>query len=216
MKESAESIQSPDLAAACLAERARIARLAREAVLEGDYDHPVFGEGNLPSPLLLVGEAPGREEAASGRPFVGRAGRQLNALLAAAGIDRQDVYVTNVVKFRPVVRGKNSVRNRTPSREEWHAGLPLLKTELEAASPKWIATLGNTPLSAMLTIGELEKKPVGVLHGTVISMQVGGREYRLFPLYHPASGIYNPALLPVMEADAVKLGAWIAGTVKIM
>ena len=84
------------------AERARLSGLSTQN--NGDYLNPVFGEGPLTPHLMLIGEAPGREEAAAGHPFVGKAGRQLNELLELAGIARGDVFVTNAVKFRPIKR----------------------------------------------------------------------------------------------------------------
>ena len=84
------------------AERGRLSALIEKN--DGDYASPVFGEGPYSPKLMLIGEAPGREEAEAGRPFVGKAGRQLNELLNKASINRQDVFVTNAVKFRPVRR----------------------------------------------------------------------------------------------------------------
>ena len=106
------------------AERARLSGLSTQN--NGDYLNPVFGEGPLTPHLMLIGEAPGREEAAAGHPFVGKAGRQLNELLELAGIARGDVFVTNAVKFRPIKRGARSVANRTPTAKELASGEELL------------------------------------------------------------------------------------------
>ena len=88
-------------------------RIAETADGRGDYSHPVFGEGPVNPLVMLIGEAPGGDEAKQGRPFVGKAGKQLDALLSGAGIDRSRVYITNTVKFRPVNVKPKSVSNRT-------------------------------------------------------------------------------------------------------
>ncbi len=189
-------------------ERARLAALdGRAGAPQGDYAHPVFGAGDPDAQLLFVGEAPGREEAASGLPFVGRAGGQLDMLLAAAGIARQQAYVTNVVKYRPVVRGERSVRNRTPVRREMLEALEVLRLEVDAVRPKTIVTLGNTPLTALLLIADLPRQTIGNLHGRPQAILLAPQlAMTLFPLYHPASGIYNRMLLPTMEQDMLALG----------
>ena len=105
------------------AERLRIAAIGDD---RGDYQNPVFGEGPDEPVVMFIGEAPGGEEAATGRPFVGKAGKQLNELLTEAGIDRSRVYVTNAVKFRPVNRKPRSVSNRTPSGAELRQDCPCL------------------------------------------------------------------------------------------
>ena len=117
------------------ADRARLSGLSTQD--NGDYMNPVFGEGPLTPNLMLIGEAPGREEAAAGHPFVGKAGRQLNELLELAGIARGDVFVTNAVKFRPVKRGARSVANRTPTAKELASGEELLKSEIMAFHPRY-------------------------------------------------------------------------------
>lgn len=183
-------------------ERARIAALAG-GKYEGDFASPVFGEGSPDSPLMLIGEAPGASEAAEGRPFVGKAGAQLDRLLAGAGIDRSRVFVTNAVKYRPTRnRGRS---NRTPTAAELRPALPSLAAELGAASPLITATLGNTPLRALCMLAGAEPVAIGAAHGRVLKLRIGGREYSVFPLYHPASCIYNRGLIDILNADVVKL-----------
>ena len=173
---------------------------------KGDYSHPVFGEGPANPLLLFIGEAPGAQEAEQGRPFVGKAGRQLDDMLQWAGIDRASAYVTNAVKYRPIRPGARGMRNRTPDRAERKEGLALLKKEILLLRPRWIATLGNTPLSSMNALCAQELDTVGKAHGTVFRVCVDSYACRLFPLYHPASVIYNPALEPVLKADLHNLG----------
>lgn len=189
-------------------ERARLSALIAADTPAGDYARPVFGEGNAESAtVLFVGEAPGGEEAASGRPFVGKAGKQLDALLTLAGIDREAIYITNVVKYRPVTRSEKSVRNRTPGPREIAASLPLLHLEVAVLRPQCIVTLGNTPLFALLQLGgQGDRQTIGALHGRATALTADNCQTMLFPLYHPASGIYNRSLVPVMEQDIRALG----------
>lgn len=209
MNESARNTLPHKLMEAYAAEARRLLALAESSTLGGDYAHPVFGEGAVPAFSMLIGEAPGKEEAASGHPFVGKAGKQLNALLCNAGIQRETLFVTNAVKYRPVVRGPRSTRNRTPANREVGEALPLLEREIALVGPKLLVTLGNTPLKAVLQLFGMPEQTVGMLHGTLLSLEKNGEPILLFPLYHPASGIYNPANIPVMEADVKKLAVTV-------
>lgn len=176
---------------------------------EADLAHPVFGEGNAEHPLIMfIGEAPGREEAASGRPFVGKAGKQLDNMLLTADIDRQRVFVTNTVKYRPITKHESTVCNRTPSVKEIKGGLEALSSEIDIVSPTVIATLGNVPLKALSLLGTGEKLTVGDVHGMPRPAFINGRMLMLFPLYHPAASIYYRELKPVMERDLINLGAF--------
>lgn len=197
-------------------ERERLRPLAEKDSPAGEYLHPVFGAGALPSPVMLVGEAPGAEETRLSRPFSGRAGKHLDGLLAATRIPREALYITNVVKYRPVVRTERSTRNRTPTREEIAASLPLLLEEIRLVRPKVVVTLGNTPLWAVLALAALPPATVGRLHGRPVPLRLAGAERELFPLYHPASGIYNRSLLPIMERDTAALGEHLVKAAEIV
>lgn len=188
------------------AERTRLLALCDTDAPAGMYDSPVFGEGPETPFLVLVGEAPGAEETKLSRAFVGKAGRQLDELLQVAGIPRDEVYITNAVKYRPVTVSARSMRNRTPGREEIQSSLPLLREELLLLRPRCIATLGNVPLFAVLSLFGQHKKVIGDAHGCALSAAMGEWNTTLFPLYHPASTIYNRALLPVCFTDAEALG----------
>jgi DNA polymerase len=190
------------------AERERLAALENPS-RAGDYAHPVFGQGPENPALMLIGEAPGREEAQTGTPFVGKAGRQLDEMLELAGIDRRNVFVTNAVKFRPVNIKLRGISNRTPQRSEVLASLPLLRAEIALVSPRFIATLGNTPLYATSALGGSKPPVVGDVHGQAQTVAIDAARYALFPLYHPASGIYNRELIPIMKEDLVRLGALV-------
>ncbi len=187
-------------------ERARLFSLATEDTPQGEYFKPVFGEGKPGAQILLIGEAPGAEETKLGHPFVGKAGKQLDALFCRFGVMREDAFITNVVKYRPVVRSDKSTRNRTPQPAEVKAALPLLKAELLHLSPRLILTLGNTPLKAVFALAGEKPPVIGTAHGKTHSLVIENTVMTLIPLYHPASGIYNRALVEVMEQDAAFVG----------
>ena len=187
-------------------ERERLGRLAALDQPQGEYARPVFGQGTPNAKVLLIGEAPGSEETKLGRPFVGKAGRQLDELFCLFGITRENAYSTNVVKYRRVVRSPRSVRNRTPSPSEVESSLSLLQKEIELIRPDVLCTLGNTPLKAVYRLTGERPEVVGNVHGTRIPITTtGGVSFELIPLYHPASGIYNRALIGVMREDAEKV-----------
>lgn len=154
----------------------------------------VFGEGNIGAPVMMIGEAPGEQESLQGRPFVGKAGKNLDAFLEGAGLERSALYVSNTVKFRPTKRSAaGRVVNRPPTQEEIKLFLPWLLREIELVGPRYVLTLGNVPLKALLGRAAV----IGELHGRFIDWN--GRS--LFPMYHPASVIYNPSLKAVYRAD---------------
>lgn len=188
------------------AERARLFTLAQKDDPQGEYRKPVFGEGGHGAKILLVGEAPGAEETKLGHPFVGKAGKQLDALFCRFGVMREDAFITNVVKYRPVVRSEKSVRNRTPGPLEIKAALPLLAREIELVHPDLILTLGNTPLKALFALAGEKPPVIGTAHGRILPLKIGALDVSLIPLYHPASGIYNRRLVEVMEQDAAFVG----------
>ncbi len=193
-------------------ERARLFSLAAKDDPQGEYRKPVFGEGGRGSKILLIGEAPGAEETKLGHPFVGKAGKQLDALFCRFGVMRADAFITNVVKYRPVVRSEKSTRNRTPLPAEVKAALPLLRTELLHIAPRLILTLGNTPLKAVFALAGQKPPSIGLAHGAIQTLTIEGETFSLIPLYHPASGIYNRSLVEVMEKDA----AYVGETVRTM
>ena len=160
----------------------------------------VFGEGPMKPCLMLIGEAPGEQETLQGRPFVGKAGKNLDRFLELAGLNREDIYIANAVKIRPTRVGKTGrLSNRPPTREEVQLFRPWLLREIEAVQPRVIATLGNVPLCAVTG----RRLTIGAVHGRMIESGVEGLP--LFALYHPASLIYNRALEPVYEQDVREL-----------
>ena len=182
--------------------RQELENFVRE-VYEGERKVLVFGEGPLHARVMLVGEAPGEREALEGRPFVGRAGKNLDAFLEGARIRREELYVTNAVKFRPVrTSPAGRTVNRPPTQEEIRLFMPWLAREIALVAPRCVVTLGNVPLRAV-TGGRLS---IGDVHGHILEAQ--GRP--LFPLYHPASVLYNPALREIYASDAAALAQWLA------
>lgn len=162
----------------------------------------VFGEGCHPNPvLMLVGEAPGEQETLQGRPFVGKAGKNLSAFLETIGLERSALYVSNVVKVRPTkMSAAGRLVNRPPSREEKELFTPWLMREIAIVRPDALVTLGNVALQAFV------QDTVGNCHGSWMRAVVSppqGEAFTLplFPLYHPASVIYNRSLEQVYQQD---------------
>ena len=150
----------------------------------------VVGDGDPDAEVVFVGEAPGASEDKQGRPFVGGAGRLLDRLLEHAGLQRADVWVTNVVKARPP-------KNRDPKPDEVAHYLPWLEAELEVLAPRFVVPLGRHALGrfvADVKIGEAHGRPV----------QAGERT--VFPMYHPAAALHNQSLRETLEDDARRLG----------
>ena len=167
--------------------------------------HLVMGEGSYSPSLVLIGEAPGEKEAELGRPFVGKAGKNLDEFLSVLHLQREEIYITNVVKFRPVQeKSPGRLSNRTPSKKEILAWAPLLKEELSLLRPSLVVTLGNTPLHALAGFATM----IGDVHGSLLP---DAACYPLFPLYHPAAVIYNRALQDVYRRDLMSLSALLPG-----
>jgi len=154
----------------------------------------VPGEGNPDSDLMFIGEAPGRTEDAQGRPFVGSAGQILNNLLATIGRQRQDIYITNVVKCRPP-------NNRDPLPAEVAEHSNFLQRELDLIKPKLIVLLGRHALHWFLPQEQISK-----CHGQ--AKRQG--QYVYFPVYHPAAVLHNPNLLNDLKNDFIKISAVLA------
>lgn len=184
--------------------REELNRLIAE-LYEGEKKILVHGEGEIGARVMLVGEAPGEQETLQGRPFVGKAGKNLNEFLELAGLERGELYVTNAVKFRPTKRSAaGRTVNRPPTREEVSLFLPWLRREIELVAPEVIVTLGNVPLRALTG----PKAVIGDVHGAL--QDADG--LRLYPMYHPASLIYNPGLREVYAEDIRRLSAYLNQT----
>ena len=154
----------------------------------------VPGEGAADAEVMVVGEAPGRHEDEQGRPFVGRAGKLLDELLAEAGLEREDVYITNVVKARPP-------GNRDPKAPEVAHHLPWLEQQLALIRPRVVIPLGRHAL-AHFAPGQ----KISEVHGTVVI----ALERTLFPMYHPAAALHTQALRETLFKDARALSEALA------
>jgi DNA polymerase len=145
---------------------------------------------------MFVGEAPGRNEAKTGKPFCGAAGKILDELLASAGIKRHEVYVTNIVKDRPQ-------ENRDPTSEEIKIYGPLLDKQIEVIKPKVIATLGRFAMVYVMEKFGLdsEVEPIGRVHGKVYNAKASYGDIKIVTLYHPCAAIYNRKKLPILKED---------------
>lgn len=160
----------------------------------------VLGEGNPDATLLLIGEAPGREEVKLSKPFVGTAGKNLTEFLNIVGINREDIYITNAIKFRlsKVNPATEMIVNRPATQAEIVANRQYLLDEIQIILPEYIVTLGNVPLKAVTGENDMA---VGQVHGRLQTINLQGKEYKLFPLYHPASIIYKRELKEVYIED---------------
>ncbi|MBI2007731.1 uracil-DNA glycosylase, partial [Candidatus Saccharibacteria bacterium] len=146
----------------------------------------VFGDGNPDAEVVFVGEAPGKKEDEQGLPFVGAAGRFLDEMLLAAGLKRQDVYITNIVKYRPP-------ENRDPYPDEKVEFLPFLKKQLEIIKPKLVVTLGRHSMEALLP----NSLRISQVHGQ--PKRYNGQVY--MPLFHPAAALYNGGMRQTLMDD---------------
>jgi uracil-DNA glycosylase family 4 len=155
---------------------------------------PVPGEGPLDATVMIVGEAPGRKEDETGRPFVGAAGRLLDALLLKAGLTRNSVYITNIVKCRPP-------GNRDPTREEVEACLPYLRMQIRIIKPRVIIALGRHAARTLYSLAGRRWRGMRAEHGVPVNVEIEGLPVVLIPTYHPAAALYNPQLRGELERD---------------
>ena len=153
----------------------------------------VPGKGNFDADVIFVGEAPGRNEDIHGEPFVGAAGKRLDMILEDTGIDRKDVYITNIVKCRPP-------KNRVPSKKEEESCNDFIKQEIEIINPKIICVMGNTAYGTLLDGKEITKN-----HGKILEKD--GRKF--FVTFHPAATIYNQKLVEELKEDFRKLAKFL-------
>jgi len=151
----------------------------------------VFGDGNPGADIVFIGEAPGKNEDIQGKPFVGAAGKFLQEMLEMIDLSRADVYITNIVKYRPP-------NNRDPLPDEKAAFLPYLQAQLDAIAPVLVVTLGRHSLNCFLP--DLQ---ISHVHGQPKRYQ--GRVY--LPLFHPAAALYNGGMRQTLIDDFAKIPA---------
>lgn len=150
----------------------------------------VFGDGNPSAELVFIGEAPGKNEDIQGLPFVGAAGKFLNEMLESIDMSREDVYITNIVKYRPP-------NNRDPLPEEKQAFMPFLAQQLEVIKPKLTIFLGRHSMNSFFPDLQISK-----VHGRQIN-DGKGRAY--LALYHPAAALYNGGMRQTLLEDFSKI-----------
>ncbi len=153
----------------------------------------VFADGDTDADIVFIGEAPGKKEDETGLPFMGAAGKMLNQMLESIGFERKDVYITNIVKYRPP-------ENRDPTKDEKKAFLPYLMRQLEVIAPKLVVTLGRHSMEYFLpgvTIGEV--------HGQLQTVETPERSWMILPLFHPAAALYNGGLRQTLLEDFAQI-----------
>lgn len=161
---------------------------------------PVIGEGSFDADILFIGEAPGKNEALTGKPFCGASGKVLDQLLEHIALKRENVYVTNIVKDRPQ-------DNRDPKPEEINLYTPFLIKQLEIIQPKVIATLGRFSMEFILKHFNLEEhiESISNLAGKVFTIKTSWGKIKIVPLFHPAVAVYNRKRLGELKEDFEKL-----------
>jgi uracil-DNA glycosylase family 4 len=150
----------------------------------------VAGDGNADADIVFIGEAPGKNEDEQGLPFVGAAGKFLNEMLESIGLERSDIYITNIVKYRPP-------NNRDPLPEEKADFLPFLKQQIDVIEPKLIVTLGRHSMEVLLP----DSLKISQCHGQPKRYQ----SHVYMPLFHPAAALYNGAMRQTLIDDFAKI-----------
>ncbi len=162
--------------------------------LKASATQAVFGHGNEKADIVFIGEAPGKKEDETGIPFVGAAGKFLDEMLAKAGMNRNDIYITNIVKYRPP-------ENRDPTPEEIKSCESWLHAELNYIKPKVIITLGRYSLNHFIP-----DVKISAVHGTAFRRNIPGLGKQIFfALYHPAAALYNGGMRETLIADFLKV-----------
>ena len=157
---------------------------------------PVIGEGDPDANIMFVGEAPGRNEAKTGKPFCGAAGKVLDSLLEHVHISRKSIYITNIVKDRPP-------ENRDPTPREIEVYGPFLDRQIEIMKPKVIVALGRYAMTYIMNKFDLGLKlePIGTAHGKAYKAIASYGNIDIVTLYHPCVAVYNPHNLPDLKKD---------------
>jgi len=158
--------------------------------------YPVFGEGSLDAKIIFIGEAPGYNESLTGHPFCGAAGKIFDKLLDSIGLEREEVYITNIVKLRPP-------NNRNPTQEEIKEFSPYLDRQIEIIKPKIICCLGNFATSYIMKKFNLNGKIQGIskIHREVFKISTLGGIIKILPMYHPAVATYDMNMLDTLKKD---------------
>jgi uracil-DNA glycosylase len=165
---------------------------------------PVVGEGSHVAHIMFIGEAPGKNEAETARPFCGRSGKVLDEMLESISLNRSDVYITNIVKDRPP-------ENRDPTPEEIKLYAPFLNEQIDVIQPRVIATLGRFSMSYIMNHFGLAAQvgPIGELHGKEFIAKTDYGAMTIIPLYHPAVALYNGTNKETLISDFQVLKKYI-------
>lgn len=157
----------------------------------------VFKDGSPDRPVMIIGEAPGKDEEKQGKPFVGRAGKLLNTTLEKLGWQRADFYVTNIVRYRPQDGLGGTL---TPTPEEIEKFRPALEKEIAVVNPKLIVVLGRIAMTGLGIEGSMASN-----HGQIINKKIGGADRRILVVYHPAAILRNINWEPIFREDLGKI-----------
>lgn len=153
----------------------------------------VFGDGNPDADVVFIGEAPGKNEDIQGLPFVGAAGKFLNEMLEMIGMQRADIYITNIVKYRPP-------NNRDPLPDEKKAFWPYLVRQLDVIQPKIVVTLGRHSMEYFLP-----EQRISAIHGEPKRITLGEQKQVVLPLFHPAAALYNGGMRQTLIDDFARI-----------
>lgn len=159
----------------------------------------VFGSGDADAEIVFIGEAPGKKEDEIGKPFVGSSGQFLNLMLESIQLSRNQIYITNLVKYRPP-------NNRDPSQEEKQEFLPYLERQLNVIKPLLVVTLGRHSMNTFIPQGKISE-----IHGQPLEISWAASDPRnplnlvVLPLYHPAAALYNGSLRKTLEKDFLNI-----------
>jgi uracil-DNA glycosylase len=157
----------------------------------------VFGEGNPNAEIFFIGEAPGRMEDQSGRPFVGQAGRVLEKLIESIGLKREDVFISSVLHYRPP-------KNRDPKPSEIELEKPFVDEQIKIIDPKIIVPLGRHSMKKFLP-----KETISASHGQAFQLNRSEKTLTIIPMYHPAAVLYRRELLKTLEQDFQQIKAYL-------
>lgn len=171
--------------------------------IENNY-FPVIGEGSLDAKVFFVGEAPGKTEALTSKPFCGRSGKFLDELLDSISLKREDVYITSVVKDRPQ-------DNRDPTQAEIDLYGPFLDRQFEIVKPSVVVLLGRISMKYVFIKAGLEDKltPIAEMHGKIYKAKFSWGEVTLIPMYHPAYALYNGSKKQILFEDFKSIKEYI-------
>ena len=173
-----------------------------ECPLKKSATNLVFGKGNVNASVFIIGEAPGKNEDLQGIPFVGKAGKNLDAYLGLADLTLEKVYIANILKYRPP-------ENRNPTDAEIALHTPYLLEQIRIISPTVLLPLGNFATKFVLgrfsVLGMKKIEGISTLHGQKFEVEFEGRKIIVYPMYHPAAAIYNRKLIEELKADFCRL-----------